>query len=183
MNTVSPTMNLDEAIDGLLAQMLDWQTEQRDLALALKTAVEDFHSEALRRFLSCLYQDPGAQDALRRAIADPMVYAVLRQHNLLKPSLEEQVLMALDEARPALMQHGGNIELVAVSPDKDVTLRLLGACDGCGSSHITMKNGVEQILRDRCQWLRHISVEAPSAAVAPATPVSIISPFEGGGGP
>ncbi len=178
MSRKKTAVELDELIEGILAKISDWQPEQRDLALSLKTAVEDFHGEALHRLIACLHEDPASQEGLRRAIREPMVYAMLRHHQLLKPSLEEQVLGALDEARPALMQHGGNIELLTISPEKDVSLRLLGACDGCGSSHITMKKGVERILREHCQWIRRVVVQQPAAADSSTTVVNIVSPFE-----
>ncbi len=177
MSSNKAAVELDELIEKILEKTNEWETSQRDIALSLKTAVEDFHREALHRLIACLHDDPASQGGLRRAIREPMVYALLRHHQLLKPSLEEQVLVALDEARPVLSQHGGNIELVNISADRDVSLRLLGACDGCSSSQITMEKGVERILREHCDWIRDVVVEEP-AADKDTMIVNIVSPFE-----
>lgn len=53
-----------------------------------------------------------------------------------------------DEITPALAAHGGFIELVDVSNNK-VFVRLGGGCHGCGMANVTLKNGVERIVREK----------------------------------
>ncbi|MDF2557415.1 MAG: NifU family protein [Bacillales bacterium] len=60
-------------------------------------------------------------------------------------SLYDQVAEALVRIRPFLQRDGGDCELVDVE-DGIVKLRLLGACNGCPSSTITLKAGIERIL-------------------------------------
>lgn len=60
----------------------------------------------------------------------------------------EQVEAALNRIRPALISDGGNIELVAIAANGDVRVKLKGACVGCPSSTITLKNLVERALRE-----------------------------------
>jgi Fe-S cluster biogenesis protein NfuA len=55
---------------------------------------------------------------------------------------------ALDEIRPALQADGGNIELVKVEGN-DVHLRLVGACAGCPGAQMTLRMGVERVLRKK----------------------------------
>ena len=59
---------------------------------------------------------------------------------------KEQVEGVLDKIRPALMRDGGNVELVDVN-DGTVQVRLTGACGGCPMATMTLKMGIEQILK------------------------------------
>ena len=51
--------------------------------------------------------------------------------------------------RPALRGHGGDVELVGTDDDKNVSVRLQGACQGCPGAAMTMKAGIERILRGK----------------------------------
>ncbi len=51
--------------------------------------------------------------------------------------------------RPAVQQDGGDIELVGVTTDGTVRIRFLGACVGCPSSEITLREGIARNLRER----------------------------------
>lgn len=64
------------------------------------------------------------------------------------PSTRDKVTLVLDRIRPAVQSDGGDIELVDVTTDGVVTIRLMGACVGCPSSQMTLKMGVEKNLRD-----------------------------------
>ena len=61
-------------------------------------------------------------------------------------SVVERVKKALDRVRPYLQSDGGDIELIEVTPDMSVKVRLKGACHGCPYSIQTLKAGVEQAL-------------------------------------
>jgi Fe-S cluster biogenesis protein NfuA len=58
----------------------------------------------------------------------------------------EKVKDALEKIRPMLQRDGGDVELVEVQ-DGIVTVRLQGACAGCPMSQMTIKNGVERLLK------------------------------------
>jgi Fe-S cluster biogenesis protein NfuA len=60
--------------------------------------------------------------------------------------MKEQVEAAIKKIRPALMADGGDIELVAVE-EGVVKVRLTGACHGCPHAAMTLKSGVERILK------------------------------------
>ena len=62
--------------------------------------------------------------------------------------METAILEAIDAIRPALQMDGGDIEFVGVE-DGVVKVRLQGACDYCSISWLTLKGGVEWILKDR----------------------------------
>lgn len=59
------------------------------------------------------------------------------------------VAAVLELVRPSLQADGGDIELVDVSEDGVVTVRLQGACSGCPMSQMTLAHGVERVLKDR----------------------------------
>ena len=63
--------------------------------------------------------------------------------------LKQKIEVALNEVRPALQADGGNVELVDVSEDGKVSLRLTGACGGCPMSQMTLKMGIERTLKQR----------------------------------
>jgi Fe-S cluster biogenesis protein NfuA len=62
--------------------------------------------------------------------------------------MREKVEQALREIRPSLQADGGDIELVDVV-DGVVRVRLLGACGGCPFSQMTLKAGVERVLKEK----------------------------------
>ena len=61
--------------------------------------------------------------------------------------MKEQIEQALDKIRPALQRDGGDIELVDVEENGVVKVRLTGACAGCPMSQMTLKQGVERIVK------------------------------------
>ncbi len=63
--------------------------------------------------------------------------------------LKEQVEKVINEIRPMLRMDGGDIELVDVSDDGVVKVRLQGACAGCPGATMTLKFGVEKILKEK----------------------------------
>ena len=60
--------------------------------------------------------------------------------------MKEKVEQALDKIRPALQADGGDVELVDVE-EGVVKVRLTGACGGCPMSQMTLKMGIERILK------------------------------------
>jgi Fe-S cluster biogenesis protein NfuA len=61
--------------------------------------------------------------------------------------LKEKVQEALDKVRPSLQADGGDVELVDVDDGGVVKVRLTGACRGCPMSQMTLKMGIEKILK------------------------------------
>ena len=62
--------------------------------------------------------------------------------------LRDRVEEALNKIRPALQADGGDLELIDVTDEGKVTIRLTGACGSCPMSQMTLKMGVEQRLRE-----------------------------------
>lgn len=69
--------------------------------------------------------------------------------------MKEKVEAALEEIRPNLQADGGDVELVGID-DGIVSVKLTGACAGCPMSTMTLKNGIERILRDRVPEVKEV---------------------------
>lgn len=70
--------------------------------------------------------------------------------------MKEQVEQALDKIRPALHRDGGDVELVDISDDGTVQVRLTGACSGCPMSTITLKQGIERVLKKEVPEVKEV---------------------------
>ncbi|MEZ5934064.1 MAG: NifU family protein [Alphaproteobacteria bacterium] len=143
-----------EAAEAALATSLD-ETSKANVN-RLRDAVEALDREALRRLIAGLKDLPDALQALRRSAEDEVVYAVLRHHGLIRPSLQERVETALTSIRPTLASHGGDVELVRVIPPAAVEVRFLGNCDHCPASVLTFTAGVKRAIREHCPEITEI---------------------------
>jgi len=63
--------------------------------------------------------------------------------------MKEQVENALAKIRPQLQADGGDVELVEITENNIVQVRLQGACAGCPMSQMTLKNGIERVLKQQ----------------------------------
>lgn len=72
--------------------------------------------------------------------------------------MKDRVEVVLDKIRPAIQADGGDVELVGISEDNIVTVRLTGACVGCPMAQLTLKGGIERILKHEIPEV--VSVEA-----------------------
>ncbi|MFC2034297.1 NifU family protein [Chloroflexota bacterium] len=69
--------------------------------------------------------------------------------------MKDKVEGVLDKIRPNLIRDGGNVELVDVTDGK-VELRLTGACAGCPFSTMTLKMGIEQVLKQELPEIKEV---------------------------
>lgn len=70
--------------------------------------------------------------------------------------MREQVEAALEKIRPSLQADGGNVELVDVTDDGVVKVRLMGACAGCPMSQMTLKAGIERLLKQEVPAVKEV---------------------------
>ena len=70
--------------------------------------------------------------------------------------MKEQVQKALDKVRPGMQADGGDVELVDVSEDGVVKLKLTGACHGCPMSQMTLKMGIEKIIKQQVPSIKEV---------------------------
>jgi Fe-S cluster biogenesis protein NfuA len=62
----------------------------------------------------------------------------------------------LNTIRPQLQADGGDVELVEVTPDNVVQVRLQGACAGCPMSQMTLKNGIERVIKQKIPEIKAV---------------------------
>ncbi|MFH1008217.1 MAG: NifU family protein [Candidatus Latescibacterota bacterium] len=70
--------------------------------------------------------------------------------------MREKVQEVLEEIRPSLQAHGGDVELVDVCDDGVVKVRLTGACVGCPMSQMTLRMGVERMLKEKLPEVKEV---------------------------
>ncbi len=70
-------------------------------------------------------------------------------------TLEEKVLLALNEIRPYLISDGGDIELIAIENDI-VKVKFLGSCMDCNINKMTLKSGVEMTIKQHAPEIREV---------------------------
>lgn len=71
-------------------------------------------------------------------------------------SFEDKVKDIIDAIRPNLQGHGGDIELVGTDKDNTVRVRLQGACSGCPGAKMTLKMGVERLLKEKIPQVKEV---------------------------
>ena len=69
--------------------------------------------------------------------------------------MREKVKTALEQVRPALLADGGDVQLIDVK-DGVVTLRLTGACGGCPMASMTLKDGIERVLKEQVPEIKEV---------------------------
>lgn len=73
------------------------------------------------------------------------------------PDLYAKVDQALDRIRPAVQADGGNVEIVNIDAEKGVLyLQMQGACGGCPSSRMTLRAGIERIVREMVPEIQRV---------------------------
>jgi len=73
-----------------------------------------------------------------------------------KNKMRERIEKALDKVRPMLAADGGNVELIDVTADGVVKLKLKGSCGCCPMSSMTLKNGIEKILKQEVPEIKEV---------------------------
>jgi len=130
-------------IDVLLDQVHDVELVQ---------ALVDLYGEGLARIVA---HDPSCVAGLA---GDELVSHLLLLHGLHPVALEDRVRGALDDVRPYLEQHGGDVELLSVD-GRVAHLRLQGSCNGCPSSTATLKHAIEDAIQRVAPDIEQIEAE------------------------
>jgi len=136
----------DDQVRSQVFELLDW--------------MEAYHRESIHRLIDLL-----PPEALEAAKGDPLLLPMLEAYEVIGGDHEEAdalalVEEALQQVRPYIHSHGGEMELLSVE-EGVVRLSLMGSCDGCPSSAITLTQGVEEAIRQRWSGLRRLEVETP----------------------
>jgi Fe-S cluster biogenesis protein NfuA len=70
--------------------------------------------------------------------------------------MKEEVRKAIELIRPGLQADGGDVELVDVSSDGVVKVKLTGACQGCPMSQMTLKMGIEKVIKSKVPDIKEV---------------------------
>jgi Fe-S cluster biogenesis protein NfuA len=71
-------------------------------------------------------------------------------------TLKDRVQETIEAVRESLQSHGGDVELVGIDEDNTVRVRLQGACQGCPGAAMTMKMGIERILKQKVPEIKEV---------------------------
>ncbi|HMO16063.1 MAG TPA: NifU family protein [Pirellulaceae bacterium] len=159
--TVDDFEMLARRVDDAVAEVNALPAEARGKALELKATIEEFHKVGLTHIVKSLKADPAGKSILFSLVDEPAVYALFSMHGLVRADLKTQVSRVIDMVRPYLESHGGNVELLDVQ-NKVVYVRLIGNCHGCSMSQVTLKNTVEETLRQQIPDIVAVDVVAGS---------------------
>ena len=146
----------DERAAGDAEEMLDW--------------LDVYHREGLGRLVEMVRQWRG-ELFLEQAALDPVVGELLATYSLGTDtdaaSAERVIQLALDEVRPYIHSHGGEVEVSSVL-DGVVRLRMHGTCNGCTAADDTVTHRIEVALREH--WIDFRRVEMEDHTEAPHPP-------------
>ncbi len=149
-------MEFDQAVAELETLVGTLERDGDERALMLLQLMDAIHRPAMELMLA------GQPD-------HPVAAAVLAMYELVPLDEHSQVEEALDEVRPYIESHGGELELLEVDGGI-VHVRLGGSCHGCAASAMTLRRGVEEKLRERIPWFEEIVAHDPQEAVQAPVP-------------
>ena len=149
----------------------------RATAQELVQALLDMYGEGLARLLEITAETEASGLALIDTFAsDDLLSSLFLLHGLHPLDIETRILQALDEVRPYLKSHGGNVEFVRVEDDI-AHLRLEGSCHGCPGSTVTLKLAIEEAIYKAAPELNGLQVEGVTEPPRrPGTPVIFVPP-------
>jgi Fe-S cluster biogenesis protein NfuA/nitrite reductase/ring-hydroxylating ferredoxin subunit len=132
----------------------------------------DLYGDGLARMMDLVYET-GNDKAFESFAQDELVSHLLILHGLHPQDVETRVVGALEEVRPYLQSHGGNVEFLGVEGGV-ARLRMQGSCDGCPSSAMTLKLAIEEAIQKAAPDLD--GVEAEGVAEPEPAPTLIAGP-------
>ena len=151
-------LNRMEELIGALENTPD-ETVREQVRELIQTLLE-LHGTGLERVLSAVYDSgSGGAAVIDELSRDQLVSGLLLLHGLHPLDLETRVRNALDEVKPRLGLHGGSVELLGVSPEGRVQLKLQGNCHECPSSRLTLRFSIEEALYAAAPDLAGLDVE------------------------
>jgi Fe-S cluster biogenesis protein NfuA/nitrite reductase/ring-hydroxylating ferredoxin subunit len=148
-------------------------TATRELAEELVAAVVQMYGAGLEQIVATLHRAGEDGERLAAALADdPLVATLLLIHDLHPEPLQSRVAAALEQVRPYMESHGGDVELLGLA-DGVARIRLQGSCSDCAASTVTLELAIKQALDDHAPDLAGLEVEgAQTASVGPELPMA-----------
>ncbi len=177
----APGRDLVGKVEALLADVERLPDRvAREQANAAVQALLELYGEGLERIVAVVAERDDGELAAAFA-ADEVVSHLLLIHDLHPVALEDRVLGALEEVRPYLESHGGNVELLGVEAGV-VRLRMQGSCSSCPSSTVTLKLAIEEAIRKAAPEVEEIEAEGVAQDAPAPRPAVIQLEIVGGAG-
>ncbi|WP_432989632.1 NifU family protein [Dactylosporangium sp. CA-233914] len=163
---------LAKAVDDAAAAVAQLHGAPRKAADDLRTAIEAAHRAALVTIVRRLRTDETGRALLFELVDDPMVHLLFSLHGIIRPDPVTAARSALEEIRPGLRGHGGDVELVRIA-EGTAYVAFSGACNGCSMASVTMRDSVEQALLRAVPSISSVEVvpSEPGPAVIPLSAV------------
>ena len=127
----------------------------------------DLYGEGLARMMEVVAEGEERERTFDAFAEDELVSHLLLLHGLHPLDLKTRVIMALEEVRPYLQSHGGNVELLDVK-EGVARLRMQGSCSGCPSSTVTLRLAIEEAIQKTAPDLEGIEAEGVAEEPRPA---------------
>lgn len=183
----SPARFADPEIEGLLTKLDEALSELetlpegqgRDASVEALQILLLVYGEGMQRMVGKVLALAG-QEGVQSFMGDELIEHLLVLHDVHPEELQTRAERALDQVRPYLQSHGGDVEFLELV-DGVARLRLNGSCDGCPSSAVTLRSAVEEALKSALPEVIRVEAEGeePGAKEHPGTgafvPVSEIS--------
>lgn len=171
MTTTEPTFEgLAQRVDDAVAALDRLDPDARKVAEELQSAIEAVHRAGLVTIVRAMRADDGARPVLFELVDDPVVHMLLSLHGIVRPDPMTHANQVLEQVRPQLHSHGGDVTLVRIE-DGTAYVRLEGACNGCSMSSVTLRNLVEDALVEGVPAIMAVEV-------LPAEPTPTLIPLE-----
>jgi Fe-S cluster biogenesis protein NfuA/nitrite reductase/ring-hydroxylating ferredoxin subunit len=127
----------------------------------------ELYGEGLARMMEVVAEGEERERTFDAFAEDELVSHLLLLHGLHPLDLKTRVIMALEEVRPYLRSHGGNVELLGVK-EGVARLRMQGSCSGCPSSTVTLRLAIEEAIQKTAPDLEGIEAEGVAEEPKPA---------------
>jgi Fe-S cluster biogenesis protein NfuA/nitrite reductase/ring-hydroxylating ferredoxin subunit len=145
-----------EALLGEIETLSD--PNARSKAAEVVGVLLELYGEGLARMMEVVAEGEERERTFDAFAEDELVSHLLLLHGLHPLDLETRVVRALEEVRPYLLSHGGNVELLGVE-EGVARLRMQGSCSGCPSSTVTLKLAIEEAIQKTAPDLERIQTE------------------------
>ena len=139
----------------------------RSKAAEVVQVLLELYGEGLARMMETIAEGEEGERAFEAFAEDELVSHLLLLHGLHPLDVEARVAKALEEVRPYLQSHGGNVEFLGVEGGV-ARLRMQGSCSGCPSSTMTLKLAIEEAIEKTAPDLEGIEAEGVAEEPKPA---------------
>ena len=139
----------------------------RSKAAEVVQVLLELYGEGLARMMDTIAEGEEREKTFDAFAGDELISHLLLLHGLHPLDVETRVVRALEEVRPYLQSHGGNVELLGVEGGV-ARLRMQGSCSGCPSSTMTLKLAIEEAIQKAAPDLEGIEAEGVVEEPKPA---------------